>query len=129
MVLFIHKLFELKKGTTFISLEARQKADAVIESALYEKKQLIVKKSKHVVRTSLVKFKKTVRATFLYILHIIHKKLTQFLERMKTRSGVRKPKGDGVKAPVSLFLKNVGEFKEEIRTGQEVDGIKEVESR
>jgi hypothetical protein len=121
ILLFGHKIYEIKKGETLLSVGGvRKRVDVVVENTLYQKREQLAARTQSAVRAFFLQTKKAFRNFFISVLHEIHAWLTRFLERMKGRTSARKSGTGAKKGPVqsgsvSFFLKHVADHKEKMK--------------
>lgn len=106
IVLVLHKIWEIKKGHTFISKTVIPKSDFILEKQIEKQKEIIVGGSKRgfLAVTSLTK--ESVKRLILVFAHYLQNELGKIIVKIKGKSLKHK-------SGVSFFLKRMGDIKEE----------------
>lgn len=106
VVLILHKMWEMKKGHTFISKAVLPKSDSLLKKHIELHKEVIVVGGKRGIKALSSVTKESMKHFFLVVAHYLHDKLTQAIVKVRGKSMKHK-------SGVSFFLKRMGDFKKE----------------
>lgn len=106
VVLVLHKIWEIKKGNTFISKTVLPKSDYLLEKQIEIHKEIIVGGSKRGFKVVTSVTKESTKHLILVFAHYLQNELGKIIVKIKGKSLKHK-------SGVSFFLKRMGDIKEE----------------
>ena len=110
VILIVHKIWEIKRGRTFISKEVLPKTDSLIKGQIDFHKGVIIGGGKHGMKALSSITRESIKHLLLVSAHFLHDHLTKLIIRVKG-------KGLKNKKSVSFFLKRMEEYKEDKTNG------------
>ncbi|MEO8637983.1 MAG: hypothetical protein ABI430_03740 [Candidatus Taylorbacteria bacterium] len=108
--LILHKIWELKKGHTFISKGVLPKSDTLIQEQIDIHTEVIVGGGRRGIRALTSITKESAKHFFLVFAHYLHDKLTRIIVKLRG-------KGTKHKSGVSFFLKRMEGYKKDGKGG------------
>jgi hypothetical protein len=109
IILLGHKIYEMEKGETIISSSVIQKADALIERKIYQRKDEVLAKIKSKSTDFFTSLLRGLHHISFNAIRTVHARTSSLLETMKGRNSKK-----NTEAPsVSFFLKHVAEVKQD----------------